>query len=49
MQSLYEYQQHKHIKLMDLLTQFTPDFHMLPFHLWDTDKAVVNSITDSAR
>ena len=49
MQSLYEYQQQKHIELMDVLTQVPPEFHTLPFHLWDTDEAVVDSITDSAR
>ena len=49
MQSLYEYQQQKHIELMDVLTQVPPEFHTFLFHLWDTDEAVVNSITDSAR
>ena len=49
LQSLYEYQQKKHIELMDVLTQVPPEFHTLPFHLWDTDEAVVDSITDSAR
>ena len=48
MQSLYELQQQKHIELMDVLTQVPPEFHTLPFQLWDTDEAVVNSITDSS-
>ena len=34
---------------MDVLTQVTPEFHMLPFHLWDTDEAVDNYFKDSAR
>ena len=49
LQTLYEYQQQKHIELMEVLTQVPPEFHTLPFHLWDTDEAMVDSITDSAR
>ena len=49
LQYLYEYQQQKHIELMDVLTQVPPEFHSIPFHLWDTEEAVVDSITDSAR
>lgn len=49
MKSLYEYQQQKHIELIDILTQVLPDFHKLPFYFWDTDEAVINFITDSAR
>ena len=49
MQSFYDYLQQKHIGLMDVLPQVPPAFHNLPFHLWDTDALVVDSITDSAR
>ena len=34
---------------MDFLPQVSPEFHMLPFHLWDTDEAVVNTIISSAK
>ena len=34
---------------MNVITQVPPEFYTFPFHLWDTDVAVVNSITDSVR
>ena len=34
---------------MDVLTQIPPEFHLLPFHIWDMEEAVVDSITDSTR
>ena len=46
MQSFYECQQQKHIELINVLTQVPPEFHTLHFQLYDTDEAVVDSITD---
>lgn len=49
MHSFCKYQPTKHIELIDVLPYVPPEFHKLPFHLWDTDETIVDSFPDSDR
>ena len=34
---------------MDVLPQVTPEFNTIPFYIWDTDEAIVDTIINSAK
>ena len=48
MQLIYEYQQKKHIKLMNELQQIPLAYHTLPFHHWISNNTSVHALKTQA-